>query len=173
MLLFIPCYYFRFVMFTEMPLSFVLSSLSDLKHIKAFKKLVWTCSSISVSPSYPPTPPLIWSWANRSNGYSNHSVCQWSIGKHGSLVVSTLAFSARGHGFDPRGRRGTISVSEHVSLMSFAGMTLNKCAVLRSGMLTWDPLCRDSHPLCRLKHPIVVCMITCKLPSCRTGVYNV
>ena len=32
------------------------------------------------------------------------------------LVVSALAFSARGHGFDPRGRRRKISVSEHAFL---------------------------------------------------------
>ena len=37
-------------------------------------------------------------------------------GKRGSLVVSALAFSARGHGFDPRGRRGKISESEHAFL---------------------------------------------------------
>ena len=30
-----------------------------------------------------------------------------------------------------------------------------------------------SHPLCRLKNPTVVCMITCRLSSCKTGVYNV
>ena len=36
--------------------------------------------------------------------------------KRGSLVVSALAFSARGHWFDPSGRRGNISVSEHVFL---------------------------------------------------------
>ena len=39
------------------------------------------------------------------------------LGKRGSLVVSALAFSARGgHGFDPRGRRERISVSEHAFL---------------------------------------------------------
>ena len=60
-----------------------------------------------------------------------------------------------------------------LSLVSFAGMTLNKCAVLRIGMLTGGPLCRESHPLCRLKKPTVVYMITCRLSSCKTGVYNV
>ena len=35
---------------------------------------------------------------------------------HGSLVVSALAFTARGHGFDPHGRRGKILVSEHAFL---------------------------------------------------------
>ena len=44
-------------------------------------------------------------------------VANKSISKlHGSLVVSALAFSARCHGFDPRGRRGKISVSEHAFL---------------------------------------------------------
>ena len=49
------------------------------------------------------------------------------VGKHGSLVVSALASGARGSGFDPRGRKEKISVSEHalISLVSFAGMTLN------------------------------------------------
>ena len=34
--------------------------------------------------------------------------------KRGSLVISTLAFSARGHGFDPRGRQGKISAFRSV-----------------------------------------------------------
>ena len=37
--------------------------------------------------------------------------------KRGSLVVSALAFSARGRGFDPRSRREKMSVSEHVFLI--------------------------------------------------------
>ena len=52
-------------------------------------------------------------------------------------------------------------------------MTLNKCPVLRIGTLTGGPLCRESHPLCRLKNPTVVYMTTCRLSSCKTGVYNV
>ena len=60
-----------------------------------------------------------------------------------------------------------------LSLVPFAGMTLNKCAVLRIGTLTGGPLCRESHPLCRLKNPTVVYMITCRLSSCKTGVFNV
>ena len=47
-----------------------------------------------------------------------------------------------------------------LSLVSFAGMTLNKCAVLRIGTLTGGSLCRESHPLCRLKNRTVVYMIT-------------
>ena len=60
-----------------------------------------------------------------------------------------------------------------LSLVSFAGMTLNKCAVLQNRTLTGGPLCRESHPLCWLKNPTVVYMITCRLSSCKTGLYNV
>ena len=38
------------------------------------------------------------------------SECKSSL-EHGSLLVRALAFRARGHGFDPHGRRGKISVS--------------------------------------------------------------
>ena len=38
-------------------------------------------------------------------------------------------------------------------LVSFAGMTLNKCAVLWIGKLM-EALCRESHPLCWLKNHI-------------------
>ena len=41
-----------------------------------------------------------------------HSSLSWV--SSGSLVVSTLASGARGPRFDPRGRRGKISESEHV-----------------------------------------------------------
>ena len=44
-------------------------------------------------------------------------------------------------------------MSEHAFPMSFAGMTLDKCIVLRIGTFTGCPLCRESHPLCRLKKP--------------------
>ena len=60
-----------------------------------------------------------------------------------------------------------------LSLVSFAGMTLNKCAVLRIGTLTGSSLCRESHPLCRLKNPTVVYMLTCRLSSCKISVFNV
>ena len=86
--------------------------------------------------------------------------------KRGSLVVSALAFNARGHGFDPCNRQGKISVSEHAFLSV-------KCAVLRIGTLTGSPLCRKSHPLCMLKNPTVLYMTTCRLSSCKTGVYSV
>ena len=45
-----------------------------------------------------------------------------------------------------------------LSLVSFAGMTLDKCIVLRIGTLTGCPLCREIHPLCRLKNPMVISM---------------
>ena len=59
-----------------------------------------------------------------------------------------------------------------LSIVSFGGMTLDKCAVLRIGALTGGPLCRKRQPPCRLKNPTVVYMITCKLLSCKTGVYS-
>ena len=42
------------------------------------------------------------------------------------------------------------------SVVSFAGMTLDKCMILRIGELTGCPLCRESHLLCRLKNPTVI-----------------
>ena len=39
-----------------------------------------------------------------------------------------------------------------LSLVSFAGLTLDKCIVLRIGTLTGCPLCRES-PLVQLKEP--------------------
>ena len=44
---------------------------------------------------------------------ASDDVIMW---KCGSLVVSTLAFSARSHGFDPHGSRGKIPISEHAFL---------------------------------------------------------
>ena len=62
----------------------------------------------------------------------------------------------RGPRFDPRSRRGKFRCPNTPSLLSFAGMTLDKCIVLRIGTLTGCPLCRESHPLCRLKNPTVI-----------------
>ena len=91
-----------------------------------------------------------------------------------SLVVSALAFCARGQGFDPRGgREKEIRCPNILYLESFARMTLNKCAVLRIGTLPGGPLCRENHPQCRLKNPTVVYMITCRFSFCKTGVYTV
>ena len=92
--------------------------------------------------------------------------------KRGSLEVSTLAFSARGHGFDPHGRPGKMLVSKNAFLSVFYRDD-NKCVVLWVAMLTGGPLCRESHPLCRLQNPTVVYLITCRVSSCKTGVYNV
>ena len=49
-----------------------------------------------------------------------------------------------------------VHISNTLSLVSFAGMTLNKCTVHRIGTLTGCPLCRESHPLCRLKSHTVI-----------------
>ena len=86
---------------------------------------------------------------------SNASTVQ-TARKHGSSVVSPLASGARGPRFDPPSRRGKFRSLNTLSLVSFAGMTLDKCIVLRIGTLTGCPLCRESHPLCRLKNPIVI-----------------
>ena len=66
----------------------------------------------------------------------------------------------------PAGGEEKFRCPNMLSSVSFAGMTLNKCAVLRIGTLTGGPLCR-------LKNPTVVYMITCRLSSCKTGVYNI
>ena len=58
-----------------------------------------------------------------------------------------------------------------LSLVSFAGMTLNKCAILRIGTLTGGPLCRENHPWAVVKEPYMI--YTCRLSFCKTGVYNV
>ena len=64
-------------------------------------------------------------------------------------------------------------MSEHAFLSVICRDDANKGAVLRIGTLTGGTLCRESHPLCRLKNPTVVYMITCRLSSCKTGMYNV
>ena len=69
---------------------------------------------------------------------------------------SSYFFEVRGPRFDPRSRQGKFGSPNTLSLVSFAGMTLDKCIVLRFGMLTGWPLCRESHPLCRLKNPTVI-----------------
>ena len=71
-------------------------------------------------------------------------------------MVSALASDAKGPRFDPRPRGGKFRSPNMLSLVSFAGMTLDKCIVLRIGTLTGCPLCRESHPLCRLKNPTVI-----------------
>ena len=76
--------------------------------------------------------------------------------KRGSSVVSALASGARGPRFDPRSWRGKFLSPNTLFLVPFAGMTLDKCIVLRIGTLTGCPLCRESHPLCRLKNPTVI-----------------
>ena len=67
-----------------------------------------------------------------------------------------VASGARGPRFDSRSRREKFQCPNTLSLASFAGMMLDKCIVLRIGMLTGCPLCRESHPLCRLKNPTVI-----------------
>ena len=86
--------------------------------------------------------------------------------KRGSSVVSALASGARGPRFDPRLQRGKFCSTNTLSLVSFAGMTLDKCIVLRIGTLTECPLCRES-PLAQVKEPYGnLDMVTCRLSSC-------
>ena len=58
--------------------------------------------------------------------------------------------------FDPRSRRGKFRCPNTLSLVSFVGMTLDKCIVLRIRTLTGCHLCSERHPLCRLKSPAVI-----------------
>ena len=58
-----------------------------------------------------------------------------------------------------------------LSLVSFAGMTLDKCAVLRIGTLTGGPLCRESHPMCRLKNPTVAFIPQSRCVQCTPAHY--
>ena len=54
--------------------------------------------------------------------------------KRGSPVVSlALASGARGPRFDPRSRRGKFQCPNTLSLVSFAGMTLESASSFRSG----------------------------------------
>ena len=62
---------------------------------------------------------------------------------------------------------------EHAFHVSFAGMILNKCVVLRIGTLTGGLLCRERHPLCRLQNSSAVYRVTCRRSSCKICVYNV
>ena len=52
---------------------------------------------------------------------------------------------------DHRSRRGKFRCPNMLSLLSFAGITLNKCALLQIGTLTGWHLCRESHPLMQVK----------------------
>ena len=69
-------------------------------------------------------------------------------------MVSAISSGARGSRF--HSRRGKFGRPDTLSLVLFAGMTLDKCAVLRVGTLTGCPLCRESHPFCSLKNPTVI-----------------
>ena len=66
-----------------------------------------------------------------------------------------------------------LSYRDQLEAWNFRFSKLRYYTILRIGTLTGGPLCRESHPLCRLKNPTVVYMITCRLSSCKTDVYNV
>ena len=113
---------------------------------------------------------MIYHWSKRSliDHWSAYATCRLSSSQSsnpgcttGSSVVSALASGARGPRFDPHSWRGKFWSPNTLSLVSFAGMTLDKCIVLRIWTLTGCPLCRESrigesHPLCRLKNPTVI-----------------
>ena len=55
---------------------------------------------------------------------------------------------------EPRLRRGKFRCPDTLSQVSFAGMTPDKCNILRIGMLTGCPLCKESQPpLVQVKEP--------------------
>ena len=76
--------------------------------------------------------------------------------KRGSSVVRHLPLVLEVAGSIPARGEKNLGVQTQLSLVSFAGMALDKCIVLRIGTLTGCPLCRESHPLCRLKNPTVI-----------------
>ena len=72
-------------------------------------------------------------------------------------MVSALASGARGPRFDPCSGRGKFRSLNTLSLVSFAGMTLDKCIVLRIRTLTGCPLpgspVQGKSPLVQVKEP--------------------
>ena len=79
------------------------------------------------------------------------------LGKHGSSVDRHLPLVLElGPRLDPPSRRGKFRCPNTLSLVSFEGMTLGKCIIIRIGTLTGCLLCRESHPLCRLKYTTVI-----------------
>ena len=69
-------------------------------------------------------------------------------------MVSTLASGARGQ-IPARGEE-KFWCPNTLSLVTLAGITLNKCIVLQLGALTGCCLCRESRLLCRLKNPTII-----------------
>ena len=67
-------------------------------------------------------------------------------------IVYGLQSGSRGPGFNPCGRREKISVSGHAFLNVFAGMTVNKRAVLQIGTLT-EASVQDESPSVQMKEP--------------------
>ena len=85
----------------------------------------------------------------------------------GSSEVSALASGAWGPRFDPRSRWGKFRCPNALSLVSFAGMTLDKCIVLQIWTFTGCPMCRESHSFGQVKEPYSnLDMVTCRLSSC-------
>ena len=70
--------------------------------------------------------------------------------------LAHLPLVLEGPGLIPACGDGKFRCPNTLSLVSFAGMTLDKCIVLGIGTLTGCPLLRENHPLCRLKNPTVI-----------------
>ena len=84
-------------------------------------------------------------------------------------LVHILASGARLSGLIPAAGEETFWCPNMLSLVSFAGMTLNKCAVLWMGTLTGGPVQGESPPVpVKEQNPTVVLHDS----SCKTGVYN-
>ena len=113
----------------------------------------------------------VWLPGNQSyNTFQSTLVNTRTKRKHGSSVVRALASGARGLASQVR---SPLAARNTLTLVSFAGMTLDKCIVLPIWTLTGCPLCRESHPLCRLKSPTVIsiCLLVGFHPA--TQVYTV
>ena len=87
------------------------------------------------------------------------------ISKGGSSVVKALASSAKGPRVDPCWWRKKFRRANMHSLVPF-GMTLDKCIILRIGMLTDVPCAGKVTPV-QVKNPTVnLDIVTCRLSSC-------
>ena len=83
-----------------------------------------------------------------------------------NLLVSALAFSARGHGFDPRSRREKISVADNAFLSVICRDDTRSGRRPSDRDVNWSSLCRESHPMCRLKNPTVAFILRNRCVQC-------
>ena len=88
-----------------------------------------------------------------------------------NLVVSALAFSARGHGFDPRSRREKLSVTDNAFLRVICRDDTRSVRRPSDRDVNWSPLCRESHPMCKLKNPTVAFILRNRCIQCTPAHY--